>query len=168
MGWKQIFATIYIKTVTNLARLIISDEVMFGILLLTWFCRKHICSISGYHDRTIFSVNWSPCVHILFYFIIFLFFLELHNFVSIMLYRVSGIIATACGDDCIRLFSENLSNVRSLVTIMMPLILSTEKNTNTPNLFSNHQDTPMLLENTHGFSRITNIPFKFSLGLIDN
>lgn len=44
----------------------------------TW---KHLCTISGYHDRTIFSVHWS---------------------------KSSGIIASASGDDCIRLFSENL------------------------------------------------------------
>lgn len=42
---------------------------------------KHLCTISGYHDRTIFSVHWS---------------------------KLTDLIATASGDDCIRLFSEDL------------------------------------------------------------
>eukprot|EP00249_Psilotum_nudum_P012581 c23865_g1_i1 orf=150-1292(+) len=40
---------------------------------------KHLCTISGYHDRTIFSVDWS---------------------------KSTGIIASGAGDDCIRLFFE--------------------------------------------------------------
>ncbi|KAI5664754.1 hypothetical protein M9H77_24077 [Catharanthus roseus] len=44
---------------------------------------KHICSISGYHDRTIFSVDWSS----------------------------EGIIATGAADDAIRLFVENKDNL---------------------------------------------------------
>lgn len=40
---------------------------------------KHICSLSGYHDRTIFSVDWSR----------------------------EGIIASGAADDAIRLFVEN-------------------------------------------------------------
>lgn len=40
---------------------------------------KHLCTISGYHDRTIFSVHWSR----------------------------GGLIASGASDDCIRLFSES-------------------------------------------------------------
>lgn len=43
---------------------------------------RHLCTISGYHDRTIFSVHWSK----------------------------SGIIASAAGDDSIRLFSESTND----------------------------------------------------------
>ncbi|KAL8154447.1 hypothetical protein V2J09_012207 [Rumex salicifolius] len=42
---------------------------------------KHLCTLSGYHDRTIFSVHWSR----------------------------DGIIATGAADDGIRLFVENTS-----------------------------------------------------------
>ncbi|XP_057961009.1 protein CIA1 isoform X2 [Malania oleifera] len=42
----------------------------------TW---KHLCTLSGYHDRTIFSVHWSS----------------------------DGIIATGAADDAIRFFIEN-------------------------------------------------------------
>jgi len=40
---------------------------------------KHLTTISGYHDRTIFSVHWS---------------------------RLNALIASGAGDDCIRIFSE--------------------------------------------------------------
>ncbi|KAG6553475.1 hypothetical protein Mapa_004387 [Marchantia paleacea] len=41
---------------------------------------KHSTTISGYHDRTVFSVHWS---------------------------RVNGLIASGAADDCIRIFAEN-------------------------------------------------------------
>lgn len=41
---------------------------------------KHLCTLSGYHERTIFSVDWS---------------------------KVNGLIATGSADDSIRLFSED-------------------------------------------------------------
>lgn len=40
---------------------------------------KHLCTISGYHDRTVFSIHWSR----------------------------NGVIATGAADDAIRLFVEN-------------------------------------------------------------
>ncbi|XP_024515677.1 protein CIA1 isoform X1 [Selaginella moellendorffii] len=40
---------------------------------------KHLCTLSGYHERTIYSVHWS---------------------------RRSGLIASAAGDDAIRVFAE--------------------------------------------------------------
>ncbi|CAN0847024.1 Protein CIA1, partial [Linum grandiflorum] len=40
--------------------------------------RKHLCTLSGYHDRTIFSVHWSR----------------------------EGIIASGAADDAIRFFAE--------------------------------------------------------------
>ncbi|KAJ0972703.1 hypothetical protein J5N97_020662 [Dioscorea zingiberensis] len=43
---------------------------------------RHVCTLSGYHDRTIFSVNWSS----------------------------EGLIASGAGDDAIRLFAENKDN----------------------------------------------------------
>ncbi|MCO5600880.1 hypothetical protein L7F22_054997 [Adiantum nelumboides] len=43
--------------------------------------------ISGYHNRTIFSVDWS---------------------------KTTGFIATAAGDDCIRIFSEDSSDKTTL------------------------------------------------------
>lgn len=43
---------------------------------------KHLTTISGYHDRTIFSVDWS---------------------------RLNGLIASGAGDDCIRIFAESES-----------------------------------------------------------
>ncbi|KAH8935611.1 hypothetical protein BDL97_17G037900 [Sphagnum fallax] len=48
---------------------------------------KHLATISGYHDRTIFSVHWS---------------------------RVNGLIASGAGDDCIRVFDELRDNVSTL------------------------------------------------------
>ncbi|MCE3216665.1 hypothetical protein HAX54_007372 [Datura stramonium] len=44
--------------------------------------RKHVCTLSGYHDRTIFSVHWSR----------------------------EGIIASGAADDAICLFVENNDN----------------------------------------------------------
>lgn len=41
---------------------------------------KHLTTVSGYHDRTIFSVHWS---------------------------KVNGLIASGAGDDCIRIFSAS-------------------------------------------------------------
>ncbi|CAL5387451.1 unnamed protein product [Camellia sinensis] len=46
----------------------------------TW---KHLCTLSGYHDRTIFSVHWSR----------------------------EGVIASGAADDAIRLFVENKDGV---------------------------------------------------------
>jgi WD40 repeat protein len=43
---------------------------------------KGVCTLSGYHSRTIFDVDWSQ----------------------------SGVIATAAGDDTIRLFQESASD----------------------------------------------------------
>lgn len=43
-----------------------------------WKC---VCTLSGYHNRDIYDISWSPS---------------------------SGLIATACGDDCIRIFREKL------------------------------------------------------------
>lgn len=40
---------------------------------------RHVCTLSGYHDRTIFSVHWSR----------------------------DGVIASGAADDAIRLFVEN-------------------------------------------------------------
>lgn len=40
---------------------------------------KNVCTISGYHNRTIFDVDWSP---------------------------LTGRLVTGCGDDCIRVFAE--------------------------------------------------------------
>jgi WD40 repeat protein len=45
---------------------------------VVWKC---VCTISGYHHRPIYSIDWSPC---------------------------SGLIATGCGDDAIRIFQEVL------------------------------------------------------------
>jgi WD40 repeat protein len=44
---------------------------------VVWKC---VCTISGYHHRPIYSIDWSPC---------------------------SGLIATGCGDDAIRIFQED-------------------------------------------------------------
>lgn len=41
-----------------------------------WKC---VCTLSGYHDRVIYDVDWS---------------------------RSNGLIVSACGDDCIRIFKE--------------------------------------------------------------
>ncbi|KAM4037875.1 putative cytosolic iron-sulfur protein assembly protein CIAO1 [Anomaloglossus baeobatrachus] len=43
----------------------------------TWKC---VCTLTGYHNRTIYDVNWS---------------------------HLTGAIATACGDDAIRIFEED-------------------------------------------------------------
>lgn len=43
----------------------------------TWKC---VCTLSGYHKRSIFDVDWS---------------------------HIDGSLVTACGDDCIRVFKEN-------------------------------------------------------------
>lgn len=43
----------------------------------TWKC---VCTMSGYHMRTVYDISWSP---------------------------LSGLIATACGDDAIRVFKED-------------------------------------------------------------
>lgn len=40
---------------------------------------KNVCTLSGYHDRAIYDVSWSS---------------------------LTGLIVTACGDDCIRIFKE--------------------------------------------------------------
>ncbi|EDO44295.1 predicted protein [Nematostella vectensis] len=48
-----------------------------------WKC---VCVLSGYHDRTIYDVHWS---------------------------KVSGLIATASGDDCIRIFKEDTNSDRN-------------------------------------------------------
>ncbi|GMH28724.1 hypothetical protein Nepgr_030567 [Nepenthes gracilis] len=58
---------------------------------------KHLCTISGYHDRTIFSVHWSR----------------------------NGIIASGAADDAIRLFAENKSC--ELDGPMYKLLLKKEK-----------------------------------------
>ncbi|KAJ7524171.1 hypothetical protein O6H91_18G080600 [Diphasiastrum complanatum] len=50
---------------------------------------KHLCTISGHHERTIFSVHWS---------------------------RTNGLIATGSADDCIRIFAEDPTNVASSVS----------------------------------------------------
>ncbi|KAH9317214.1 hypothetical protein KI387_018983, partial [Taxus chinensis] len=47
---------------------------------------KHLCTISGYHDRTIFSVHWSR----------------------------DGFIASGAADDCIRIFSESTDDSSSM------------------------------------------------------
>ncbi|KAH7447848.1 hypothetical protein KP509_01G123800 [Ceratopteris richardii] len=62
---------------------------------------KHLCTISGYHDRTIFSVHWS---------------------------KASGLIATGAGDDCIRIFSEE-SNEKSTLggDLTYKMVLKKEK-----------------------------------------
>lgn len=44
-----------------------------------WLCTN---TLAGFHERPIYDVSWSP-----------------HD----------GLIATACGDDCIRIFKENTS-----------------------------------------------------------
>ncbi|KAI0238056.1 putative cytosolic iron-sulfur protein assembly protein Ciao1 [Lamellibrachia satsuma] len=46
----------------------------------TWKC---VCTVSGFHDRPIYHVKWC---------------------------HLSGLIATACGDDCIRVFEEDKSS----------------------------------------------------------
>lgn len=43
----------------------------------TWKC---VCTLSGYHDRTIYDISWC---------------------------HLTGLIATACGDDAIRIFKED-------------------------------------------------------------
>lgn len=43
----------------------------------TWKC---VCTLSGHHDRTIYDISWC---------------------------RQSGLIATACGDDVVRIFKED-------------------------------------------------------------
>ncbi|MCO5593973.1 hypothetical protein L7F22_047992 [Adiantum nelumboides] len=48
---------------------------------------RHLCTVSGYHNRTIFSVDWS---------------------------KNMGFIATAAGDDCIRIFSEDSNDKTTL------------------------------------------------------
>uniref|UniRef100_A0A0D6R278 Probable cytosolic iron-sulfur protein assembly protein CIAO1 homolog n=1 Tax=Araucaria cunninghamii TaxID=56994 RepID=A0A0D6R278_ARACU len=48
---------------------------------------KHLCTVSGYHDRTIFSVHWSR----------------------------DGLIASGAADDCIRLFCENTDDSATMV-----------------------------------------------------
>lgn len=44
-----------------------------------WKC---ICTLSGYHTRTIYDISWC---------------------------HLTGLIATACGDDCIRIFKEDVN-----------------------------------------------------------
>lgn len=49
----------------------------------TWKC---VCTLSGYHLRTVYDVQWSA---------------------------LTGHLATACGDDCIRVFEEEQSSERN-------------------------------------------------------
>ncbi|KAB1222568.1 hypothetical protein CJ030_MR2G004950 [Morella rubra] len=54
-------------------------EVAFIAVFLDDFMWRHLCTLSGYHDRTIFSVHWSS----------------------------EGIIASGAADDAIRVFVED-------------------------------------------------------------
>ncbi|KAK1300960.1 hypothetical protein QJS10_CPB13g01587 [Acorus calamus] len=58
---------------------------------------KHLCTLSGYHDRTVFSVHWSS----------------------------TGIIASGAADDAIRLFIENKDS--SIDGLSYKLLLKKEK-----------------------------------------
>ena len=59
----------------------------------TWKC---VCTVSGYHDRTIFDVDWS---------------------------HLDGRIVTACGDDSIRVFRENESSDKNQPSFSMTAVV---------------------------------------------
>ncbi|RRT77007.1 hypothetical protein B296_00005130 [Ensete ventricosum] len=59
------------------------------------FFLSHLCTLSGYHDRTIFSVHWSR-----------IFLLRLTRQFPIPNYR-EGLIVSGAADDAIRLFTES-------------------------------------------------------------
>ncbi|KAH3700651.1 hypothetical protein DPMN_075628 [Dreissena polymorpha] len=55
----------------------------------TWKC---VCTLSGYHDRTIFDIDWS---------------------------QVNGRLVTGCGDDGIRIFSEEVGSDKNAPSFSM-------------------------------------------------
>jgi len=89
---------------------------------------KHLCTISGYHDRTIFSVHWSR----------------------------GGLIASGASDDCIRLFSESTDDSATPVDgPSYKLILKKEKaHSMDVNSVQWHPSEPQLLASASDDGRI--------------
>ncbi|RVW48091.1 Protein CIA1 [Vitis vinifera] len=79
---------------------------------------KHLCTLSGYHDRTIFSAHWSSCLHqghlgsILVTIGYWFTGAMLFHFQSGIYWE--GIIATGAADDAIRFFVESKDGLLSL------------------------------------------------------
>ncbi|GFV00321.1 probable cytosolic iron-sulfur protein assembly protein CIAO1 homolog [Trichonephila clavipes] len=71
----------------------------------TWKC---VCTLSGYHERAIFDVVWCP---------------------------ITDMIATACGDNCIRVFKEAPDSNQNSPTINL---IVTEKDTHDQDVNSLH------------------------------